>query len=192
MKRKIDFITNSSSSSFLVAWPNKIETIKDVLVFVPEQEKATVVFHDAIEQVPIHLEHGNFDYDFDQATKTITNDFIDFVINGFVGIVDTYHLTEPIRRRVMRQLFPERSKMSSDDWDRLEEEVKKQFKEQYGLEPYEFKYQRALELISKFLNDNKGKFIYKFNYGDEDGNLYSELEHGGTFDDLSHIHVSHH
>jgi hypothetical protein len=203
MKRKLDFITNSSSSSFLVAWPNKIEKMEDVLKIIPEQEKASIVFHDAIEQTPYHLEHGNFDYDFDIATQAITEDFVQFILSGYTTNIDSYHLVEPIRNKIRREkiiqqdirLFENNgltNDLTVDDWATINEEANKQFKEQYGMTPDELNRKKALTLIKSFMEQNKGKYIYKFHYGDEDGNLYSDLEHDGVFESLSTIQVSHH
>jgi hypothetical protein len=191
MKIKLDFVTNSSSSSFLVAWPNKIEKMDDVLKIIPEEEKASIVFHDAIDQTPYHLEHGNFDYDFNIVTQAITEDFIEFILNGYTANIDSYHLVDPIRSKIRRELF-RNNNPTIDEVKKLEDETHKQFKEQYGMDPNELSRKKALKLIKSFMEQNKGKYIYKFHYGDEDGNLYSDLEHNGTFESLSNIQVSHH
>jgi len=46
--------------------------------------------------------------------------------------------------------------------------------------------------LKKFLNDNKGKFIARFTYSDNDGTFFSLMEHSNIFRNLSNIYVSHH
>lgn len=43
---------------------------------------------------------------------------------------------------------------------------------------------------TKFFDDNKGKYITKLNYGDEDGD--GNMEHGDIFQKLNHVRISHH
>ena len=46
--------------------------------------------------------------------------------------------------------------------------------------------------LYQFIKENNNKFVYIFDYSDEEGEFGSELEHGGTFDELPHIIISHH
>ena len=46
--------------------------------------------------------------------------------------------------------------------------------------------------LAAFLKDNKGKFITRFTYSDNDGSFFSMMEHGNIFRNVNHIYVSHH
>lgn len=46
--------------------------------------------------------------------------------------------------------------------------------------------------LHKFIKENNNNFIYFFDYSDENGEFGSEMEHGGTFNELPHIRLSHH
>lgn len=47
------------------------------------------------------------------------------------------------------------------------------------------------EFIKKFIDDNPG-VAYRFTYSDNDGTMESHMEHGGIFNRLPHIMISHH
>jgi len=50
----------------------------------------------------------------------------------------------------------------------------------------------ARETVEVLLKNWTDSIIYIFHYGDNDGDYYSTLEHGGIFDNLPHKQISHH
>jgi len=46
--------------------------------------------------------------------------------------------------------------------------------------------------IKKLIEKSGKGFIYYFHYSDNDGENWSDMEHGGTFDELPYIQISHH
>ncbi|MNJ05874.1 hypothetical protein D3C73_1674930 [compost metagenome] len=52
----------------------------------------------------------------------------------------------------------------------------------------------AIVFLTPFINEKFKSLdnVFKFEYGDEDGPLYSALEHGNLFKNLYHIKISHH
>lgn len=144
MKIKRDFITNSSSSSFIVAFPKKIEKLEDVLEFIQQKRKATVVFHDAIQQEPIKYN--------EKEIKTLAK-YLAKYEKYLEFNFDIYY-------------------------DKNENEILEEF----------FKNNECLQFIRKY----KNCYIYNFSYSDQDGEFGSEMEHGGTFNNLKHLRISHH
>ena len=70
----------------------------------------------------------------------------------------------------------------------------KHFKESDKNWRAEDKYRRKAGLADAkdLMAKNDDKFMAVFSYGDDDGSFFSTIEHGSTFDKLSHIRISHH
>jgi hypothetical protein len=172
MKIKSDFITNSSSSSFIVVFPKKIETIDDVLKYM-SKTKAEVVFRESTEQIPIKI---------DFEDKEINTNLIDIIYSIILEHTDKYVADEIILqiKEVMKNQCPEVFlKIPQIDY------ISMQLKalEEEGCDEDD---------IKKLIAENNKGFIYQYRYADEDGSFWGEMEHGGTFNELPHIQISHH
>ena len=134
MKIKQSFVTNSSSSSFVVIWDRKLEPkdinyINDRVMFM---EKAQQVLKDSVDQSPFFIE----------SLKDVTT--------------------------ILRKLMNYYGKM---DYKSLED---------------------GKSEIKDLLKKSVGKYVYVYSYCDENSRFFSEMEHGGTFDELPNVRVSHH
>ena len=145
MKIRNGFVSNSSSSSFIVALPShpySEENLGKMLkLSEPDQWKAEHVFKQVKEnriysrgQIAVHLSYGS----------------------GWRGCPD------------LRHLFGDGSK-----YDAMVAEA-------------------ASKTAEEFWERNKLKPMYIFTFSDNDGDLGSELEHGGTFDGVDHLTISQH
>jgi hypothetical protein len=168
MKIKYDFMTNSSSSSFIVAFEKKIVKFEDVEFLISRKDKAKQILKDSLSQKPKKINPKN---------KSLLNYVVKELIYGYMGpdysdFQDKFCKREGISSN---ELYKHRA------WT-------KAFYEEYD----SIKKKDCLKLAVDFLNKNEGKYLYIFHYGDEDGEFFGEMEHGYTFARLPHITISKH
>lgn len=133
MKIKQAFVTNSSSTSFIVAWDKKLtpDDLDYVNSKVMNIEKAKIVLRNSLDQEPILLTEE----------------------------IKPKCLACAIRENIEENFY----------WDPPDKE----------------------DLIP-WLSENLGSYSYIYHYSDEDGKFWGEMEHGGTFNNLKHLRISHH
>lgn len=164
MKIRNGFVSNSSSSSFVVAFPKvpeSAEEVQNILFgddekfkmtyendFIPTIEMARVVFNDIKDQTP--------------------NDE-DSIFNGFGGWLEG---------------GPEYPNYDSNISDKERNKLWKKYDMELD------KYQR--KICNKFIKDNENSFIYVFEYSDNDGAFYTTMEHGDIFSRLPNKRISRH
>lgn len=167
MKIRNSFVSNSSSSSFIVAFPKRPKSAKELqkMLFGEKQEfhsnwgdkfwtakeVTAIVWHDLKSQKPMNLE---------SVAKGITCG----------SYLYDYGLE-----------FPHYSlEFGSDEY----KEAWEQFRCKEG--------QMSKEHADKFLKKNPNTVVFRFEYSDNDGDLYSNMEHNDLFQRLPHIQIPNH
>ena len=168
MKIKSDFVTNSSSSSFIVVWPCKINTIEDLHPYISRPDFARIIFRDTKDQTPQKL-----------SSRCIPK-MIEELTSGYVnGIQDSWDY---------EKVFCKREGIDTDDlWEN------KKWEELCREEGEINQTKQAREKVKEFIESYKDKgYVYYFSYADEDGGIFSELEHKNDWGGLPCIRISHH
>ena len=167
MKIRQGFVSNSSSSSFIVAFsemPSSKEELQKML-FGDEQS-----YFGYFEDQP---------YPTSMVAETVWNDMQNQCPNDAVKIGDRiggYFDDMPANPYdTLRH-----KDFSEKEWNKILDDY------------YEEVNRFTSEKMRQFMDKNKGCFIYVFEYSDNEGDYQSALEHGRLFHRLVHLTASHH
>jgi hypothetical protein len=163
MKIRTSFVSNSSSSSFVVAFKKIPRTIKEIqeMLFKPGQELysspytentwpveeiAGIVFGDMKGKLPLTV----FEIS-ELASECSDVDSEDF-------------------------LLPGEKKYGQVDWPKYEAACK----------------EAGQKIGQEFIDKNSDSYFFEFEYADENGAQGSAMEHGDLFEQMPYFRISHH
>lgn len=171
MKIRNGFVSNSSSSSFIVAFkktPKNVEEMKEIL------------FKDE--------EYYNHPYPSDHSiNKWPTIDVAETVFNDMDKPLNKKEMIEEVCSGYFDG-YPDRN---FDEYYKIDYKDGKAI-EKYYKELDEKINKAAKKLIETFIKENKNCKFYVFSYSDNDGEYGCALEHGDLFSSLKHLVISHH
>lgn len=188
MKIRNGFVSNSSSSSFVVAFPREPKSVEDVKEMVfGEKERFENPYAD-LQWRPNSTESWSAD----EVAKTIWEDIKEQKVNDIKAITESVsngwfddfddlpgHDSDEKWKKVRELNWndPEDNKKIQAIWDESEKENEKRAKK-----------------ISKRFREVVGKEaqIYVFEFSDNDGEYFCALEHGEVFRNLPNIRTSYH
>ncbi len=163
MKTRQGFVSNSSSSSFLVVFPHKPESV---------EELQKILFGDAKTYSGDYSDHN---WDTEIIAKIVWNNL---------------EAQDPCSLDAITEAVASGWVEGAPDWSCPDTRDKKEFQRLITeLEESNKKFAKAH--AKQFVDLNPG-VVFSFVYSDDDGDMFSDMEHGPLFDRLPHLQVSHH
>jgi len=167
MKIRHGFVSNSSSSSFIVAFPHKPDSLEEL--------QKMLFGDDKVYPCPYHNKSWDTEavaevvwLDMQKKSPSTIEDMGEVVRAGWV---DGHPEFDSFRRK------SEDSAGRGDiDWDAYNE-ASRCFAEKYA---------------KQFSENHPDTVFFSFEYADGDGNMETAMEHGTLFDNLPHMRISHH
>jgi len=169
----------------MVAFPKKIKTIEDVLLYISSESKARQVFKDIIAQDTKNIKINPDNREFVE----------DFVTELSYGYIDSICYEVQYKQSLAKQLEYD---IFEDDFIKRHKITKKELNDNYFYRDLMYRENSiysmviANEIALRFCEENKNYFLYKFSYGDDNGDFFSEMEHGNTFLKVPHIKINKH
>ena len=180
MKIRTDFVTNSSSSSFLVFFKQEIESYEDL--------NGLIHCENIYEGINITFDNYTERFTTEQKQKAVWRDIQS---QTPMKITETDYCLKKIYELIrggyyLNDIFPD---LEEREYEILtsDKDMLVTWKEHNRLTSM-YAIHTARELIKQLV----GKTVYFFEYSDNDGYFFAEMEHGHTFTNIPHIRISHH
>lgn len=217
MKIRNGFVSNSSSSSFLVLFPKEITNFDELydLMWTEKNsqsiQKSYNFINDSGEEKKSYNSMGmTFDEFKTKATNYVleetlmqNNNNIFFALSNMsnswiddLGCLHPYDCDIDIKNiQELKDIFQEYDKLQNEydnfDWSNYNDQydiISDKLSDMYWVENIK----KTFEKIEEILEKNKSTFFYSYIFSDECGTFFSALEHGGIFGDLPVFVESHH
>jgi hypothetical protein len=189
MKIRNGFISNSSSSSFVVLFPIEPKNAADVQDILFKDEKFYPLPESDDEEYRQDEEmNNNVSWPVETISQTVWSDICDQKKNDFGKAEEILN-----SGTIEDENAPDYSDFNHiKNWDK-QWKAYRDAKNKYAKEKMKNFFNLRKLKLKKLNNETiENGVLYCFSYADEDGAYGSALEHGNLFNNLKHIRVSNH
>jgi hypothetical protein len=169
MKIRNGFVSNSSSSSFILALDKKPETVEELQEMLLKGDEFLQHPYEDIRYSARQVAEQVFK-DLSEETPLTEEQVVDEFGRGYIPGVDAFELARQIKREFASE------KRDEYDWDLIREIREKE----------------AQKAAENFKKQTPEKQYFKVEYSDNDGDFHCALEHGNAFRRIPHFVISHH
>jgi len=198
MKIRNSFVSNSSSSSFVVGFKKHPQSVEEVHELLFGKESDTITLYDYYNLSTDDAAQIVFD-DIKDQKPIAKNKILDEIRGGYFPGYPEYDYGRRTKSQQLQKEFEERFP-GINYWDEKTNniEVNNFAKKIRMTMDAEFKEARdrvddaAKDYYKSIKQIFNGFKVYVFSYSDSDGQFMSIMEHGNIFSKLPHITISHH
>lgn len=211
MKIRNGFVSNSSSSSFLVFFPHEIKTKDELfdLIWTEENSERFKKQYNFINKKNVQTSFKNYyssiNMSFEKFQEESTNIIFKDIqnqgpnnyINALKSIFYDDYATELKDMEDIRNIINNynniKNKMDNFNWNQPNSDQKYDDLQNQLDDLYQVEYLKShIDEIDELIQKHKNNVFYTFEFADEDGTFFSALEHGGIFNELTCYVESHH
>jgi len=186
MKTRFGFVSNSSSSNFILAFDKKPQSIEEVRkLFFQDRNKFTSYGYKSTTVFEVNDFSKTILDDLKEAEPMSLRQIIENLCGYCVATKKLYNEHKPYRDRVSEKFRTEyEEKYGQNIYKNTEalEEYRNLFRKEIREEKKEKRKAVIAYYRNVFQNQIKGKKCYCITYSDENGEYYSTLEHGSILD----------
>jgi len=190
MKIRNGFVSNSSSSSFVVGFEKIPETIEETMhMMFKEGERSVCAYN---EDYHVYEIAEQVFKDMNEKEPITKEQFIEAISSGWFDGYPEHDYTVKTPPQIFRSEW-EKENPGEKIWDN--EEASNKWSELINIEwekQEKLINKAAMILVEKEWPELKHLHCYHFIYGDEGGPFFSTMEHGNIFRHLPHLQISHH
>lgn len=183
MKIRSGFVSNSSSSSFVVAIPKSL--------LVPSDIK-TAMFGDEVSLYGPYDDDQQHSFDVNEVVGVITREIESQTPNSIKAIAEELDGYDPqygdANVEGLTDGIPDVEDYNWEEIDKLSQKEKEKFWDNRA----KLSEARGRALAKRFIDANKNCDVYVFEFSDNNGSMFSMMEHGDIFRNFKHVRISKH
>lgn len=195
MKIRTGFVSNSSSSSFLVGLKQKPKTRGELRDLMFGELEGDVIVYDyslSIDGIVCRVFK-----DLEGKTPITKKEILEEINSGYFPGCPEYSNRDNEESRKIRKEFADKTGVDLWNDDAKKHDIHSEYEKMYRVaqeKEYEIEKKKRLEAANRYYDSVKHRFkdlkVFKLEYADDGGETV--LEHGDVFNRIPHVIISHH